>query len=161
MTEIINNLDINLKKQTQLYRELTELEKQKQESLVNNNIQQLETITVQEEKILHQLSRLEEERLHWAEFFDRQTGKRAEDITLSDLVESYPALKSVQTELEDQMLKLKDLHETNTRLLENAVDIVNFTIQSLTNEKQTTYTNPNDRAKKKEEKKLNIIDRTI
>lgn len=161
MTEIINNLDINLKKQTQLYRELTELEKQKQESLVNNNIQQLETITVQEEKILHQLSRLEEERLHWAEFFGTETGKRAEDITLADLVESYPALKSVQTELEDQMLKLKDLHETNTRLLENAVDMVNFTIQSLTNEKQTTYTNPNDRAKKKEEKKLNIIDRTI
>ena len=69
MSEIINDLNVNLKKQTQLYKELTVLEKQKQESLVENNIQEIEAITTQEGKILLQLSRLEDERLRWAEFF--------------------------------------------------------------------------------------------
>ncbi len=158
----INNLDINLKKQTQLYKELIEFEIQKQESLVNNNIQKIEEITVQEEKILLQLSRLEDERLHWAEFFGKEIGKRAEEITLADLVESFPALKDVRTDLEKEIVKLKDLHETNTKLLENAVNIVNVTIQSLTNERQTTYSNPNNKAKKKEEKRnVSLIDRSI
>ena len=158
----INNFDINLKKQTQLYKELIEFEIQKQESLVNNNIQEIEEITVQEEKILLQLSRLEDERLHWAEFFGKEIGKRTEEITLADLVESFPALKDVRTDLEKEMVKLKDLHETNTKLLENAVNIVNVTIQSLTNERQTTYSNPNNKAKQKEGKSnLSIIDKSI
>ena len=162
MPEIINNLGINLKKQTQLYKDLIEFEIQKQESLVNNNIQEIEEITVQEEKILLQLSRLEDERLHWAEFFGKEVGKQAEEITLADLVESFPALNDVRIDLEKEMVKLKDLHETNTKLLENAVNIVNFTIQSLTNDRQTTYSNPSNRAKKKEEKSIvSIIDKSI
>lgn len=162
MAEIINNLDLNLKKQTQLYKELIEFEIQKQESLVNNTIQEIEEITIQEEKILHQLSRLEDERLHWAEFFGKEIGKKAEEITLADLVESFPALTDVRIDLEKEMVKLKDLHETNTKLLENAVNIVNFTIQSLTNERQTTYSDPSNKAKKKEEKRnVSIIDRSI
>ena len=162
MSELVRDLDINLKKQTQLYRDLIELEKQKQESLVNNNIQQIETITAQEEKILHQLSRLEEERVHWAEFFCKEIGKKVEEITLVDLVESYPALEDVRIALDNEISKLKELHETNTRLLENAVNIVNFTIESLTlaNEKHTTYTNPNNSVKK-EKSRLNMIDKTI
>lgn len=162
MSEIIKDLDTNLKIQTQLYRELIEQEQKKQESLVKNNIQEIEEITDQEGKILRQLSRLEDERLRWAEFFGKEMGKQVEEITLADLVERFPALEDVRKDLETEIIKLKDLHETNTKLLENAVNIVNFTIQSLTNEKHTTYSNPSDKTNKKEElSKINIIDKSI
>lgn len=161
MSEIINDLNVNLKKQTQLYKELTVLEKQKQESLVENNIQEIEAITTQEGKILLQLSRLEDERLRWAEFFGKETGKQVEEITLVELVERFPVLEEVHRALEAEMMTLRDLHETNTKLLENAVNIVNFTIQSLTNERQTTYSNPNNTRKKEKKNNVNMIDRTI
>lgn len=163
MVETVNNLLINLKKQTQLYNELIEFEEKKQESLVENNIQEIETITAQEEKILLEVSRLEDERLHWAEFFGQEIGKEAKEITLADLAFSFPALEEVRQELDRSITKLQDLHQINSDLLKNAVNLVNFTIESLTGERKVTYTNPadNNERKKLKEKKINIIDKSI
>jgi len=163
VVETVNNLLINLKKQTQLYNELIEFEEKKQESLVENNIQEIETITAQEEKILLEVSRLEDERLHWAEFFGQEIGKEAKEITLADLAFSFPALEEVRQELDRSITKLQDLHQINSDLLKNAVNLVNFTIESLTGERKVTYTNPadNNERKKLKEKKINIIDKSI
>ena len=105
---------------------------------------------------------MEEERLHWAEFFGKEIGKKAEEITLVDLEESFPTLKTAREELEGQIRELKDLHETNTKLLENAINLVNFTIESLTSEIWTTYSNPVEKpGKKNKSKKINFIDKSV
>jgi hypothetical protein len=162
MSDILVKLGNNLKRQTTCYQKLTELEKAKQQALVDNNISKIEAITAQEEKILLEVSRLEEERLHWAEFFGQEIGKKAEDITLDDLEKVYPEMHAVRLDLEQEINRLKDLHETNTKLLENAVNLVNFTLQALTSNRQATYTNPADkRGQKEQSKTLNIIDKSI
>lgn len=162
MTDILDNLEKNLNKQMKSYRKLVSLEKEKQQALVDNKIQEIEAITAQEEKILLEVSRLEGERLHWAEFFGKEIGKKVEDITLADLEDNFPTLKNVRQELEEEITKLKDLHEINTKLLENAVNLVNFTIQTLTNERQATYTNPTEKTGKKDiNNKANLIDKSI
>lgn len=162
MSEVIGNLENNLRKQVQLYRKITKLEKAKQEALVSNNLKEIESITAQEEKILLEVGRLEEERFRWAEFFGKELGKSAEDITLADLVENYPGLESVREEMEKQMSELKFLHETNTKLLENAVNLVNFTLQTLTTESKTTYSKPSGRSGKKDgAAKLSFIDKSV
>jgi flagellar biosynthesis/type III secretory pathway chaperone len=161
--EMVNNLLANLKKQIELYKKLMEYELKKQESLVENNIQEIETITAQEEKILLEVSRLEDERLHWAEFFGQEIGKEAKEITLADLASSFPVLEEVRQELDQVITKLQDLHQVNSELLKNAVNLVNFTIESLTGERKITYTNPadNNERNKHREKKINIIDKSI
>jgi len=160
--EILNNFEQNLKDQIVCYREITRLEKGKQQALVDNKIQDIEVITAQEEKILLEVSRLEEERLHWAEFFGKQIGKKVEEITLVDLEASFPSLQTVRKELEAEINNLKELHETNTKLLENAVNLVNFTLQSLTDERQNTYSNPIEKSGNQQKtKKINLIDKSI
>ncbi|HHV63600.1 MAG TPA: flagellar protein FlgN [Peptococcaceae bacterium] len=159
MSDIRANFQDNLKRLTACYRKLVGLEELKQQALVNNKISEIEVITAQEEKILFEVSRLEEERLHWADFFGQEIGKKAEEITLADLEEKYPELHTVREELEEEISCLKKWHETNTKLLENAVNLVNFTLQALTGDRQTTYTNPAN--KKEKAKTFNLIDKSI
>lgn len=161
MTEILIGLEENLRKQLGYYQGLAELERQKQQALVNNVIEEIENITAQEEKILLEVGRLEEERLYWAEFFAKETGKKAEEIVLADLVDCYPGLESVRRGLEKEIYALKDLNEINTKLLENAVSLVNLTIRLLTEQKQTTYFNPGDKAAKKKNNGKSFIDKSI
>jgi len=161
VTEVIRSLEENLRKQIDCYRQLTRLEKEKQRALVNNIIEEIETITAQEEKILLEVARLEEERLYQAEFFAQKTGKKIEEITLADLVISFPVLDPVRKEFEDIITEIKSLHETNIKLLENAVSLVNFTISLLTTERQTTYGNPADKDKKARNATLNMLDRSV
>ncbi|RNC29582.1 MAG: hypothetical protein AWM53_00580 [Candidatus Dichloromethanomonas elyunquensis] len=162
MAEILINFENNLTKQIECYREITCLEKDKQKALIENKIQDIETITAQEEKILLEVSRLEEERLRWAEFFGKEIGKRVEEITLAELGERYPTLQTVRKELENQINQLKDLHETNTKLLENAVNLINFTIQFLTSERHNTYSNPVEKAGKNDKNtKVSLIDKSV
>lgn len=162
MTELLNSLDNNLRKQLDCYKQLTKLEKDKQQALIHNVIQEIDRITAEEEKILFEVSHLEKERLNWAEFFAKETGKKAEEITLTDLEQSFPILAEVHRELETVIAELRQLHETNTRLLENAVKLVNFTVQAITNERQITYAKPTDKDKEgKTQKALNLFDKTI
>lgn len=160
MTEFLNSLDNNLRKQLDYYQQLAELEKDKQQALVQNEIQEIDRITAQEEKILFEVSHLENERLNWAGFFAKETGKKAEEITLADLEQTYPQLAEVHRELETVITELRELHETNTKLLQNAVKLVNFTMQALTNEKQTTYTKPTNKDGQTQST-LNLFDKSI
>ncbi|NLM20932.1 MAG: flagellar protein FlgN [Peptococcaceae bacterium] len=149
MAEIIKKLGDNLKQQLKLFKKIISLEKAKQQALVENKIQELETVTAQEELILLEVGRLEEERLYWAEFFAQETGKQSEKITLQDLEEVHPSFKDIRIELEKVISEMQSLKEINTKLLKNAISLVNLTINSLTSSSKATY------SKNKIEKKMN------
>jgi len=149
VAEIIKKLGDNLKQQLKLFKKIISLEKAKQQALVENKIQELETVTAQEELILLEVGRLEEERLYWAEFFAQETGKQSEKITLQDLEEVHPSFKDIRIELEKVISEMQSLKEINTKLLKNAISLVNLTINSLTSSSKATY------SKNKIEKKMN------
>ncbi|NLL52574.1 MAG: flagellar protein FlgN [Peptococcaceae bacterium] len=149
MAEIIKKLGDNLKQQLKLFKKIISLEKAKQQALVENKIQELEMVTAREELILLEVGRLEEERLYWAEFFAQETGKQSEKITLQDLEEVYPSFKDIRIELEKVISEMQSLKEINTKLLENAISLVNITINSLASPSKATY------SKNKIEKKMN------
>ncbi|UWG98302.1 flagellar protein FlgN [Dehalobacter sp. DCM] len=161
MTEYVADLENNLKQQITIYRRLVELEQEKQKALVENVIEKIDTITAQEETILLEVGHLEEKRLHWAEFFAKETQKNSDDITLTDLSANFPSLESVRIDLESVIGELRNLHEVNTQLLENAVKLVNFTVRLLTNDRQTTYSNPGDKGNRVQPNSLKVIDRSI
>jgi len=147
VAEILKNIENNLKMQIELFEKLIELEKAKQQALVNNRIQVLEMVTAQEEKILLDVSRLEEERLYWADFFAQETGKKREDITLRDLETVHPVFKDIRAQLEKEIREIQFLKETNTKLLEHAIGLVNITINALTSTSKATYS-PNNKGYK-------------
>lgn len=139
---VIQPLKDNLSKQIEVYRGLKELADHMQDALVANNLQELEAVTVREEQLMMESSRLEKERLLWSDQMSQMTGKAAEELTLAELAVRYPELQNVKEELEIIIGDLMNVNELNTRLLEQAMSIVNFTVGMLTYQDKNTYRKP-------------------
>lgn len=160
MVAEIKNLNDNLKTQARIYEELNELARQKQQALTNNNLHNLETITVQEEQLLLEAARLEKERLLWAEQIGLEMGKASEELTLTELAEHYPELREVQIELDNVVRQLQQAHEINTNLIQQALKIVDFTVGLITQQQETTYNHPR-RKDPKTSARAHLLDRSV
>lgn len=157
MSEVLQNLNENLKRQVTLYEELNALEQDKQKALIENNLQQIELLTSRQEPLLLGASRLENERLLWAEQIGRELGKAPEELTLAELAEHFPVLEGVRLDLDRIVEQLKESHSTNTQLLQQAMKIVDYTVGLLTHQESNTYTYPGQK-EKDENKKRQLID---
>lgn len=145
---VIQPLQENLIRQVEVYRGLKECADHKQKALVINNLQEIEAVTVREEQLIIAASRLEKERLLFADQISQMLGKPAGKMTLSELAVSYPELESVKEELETVVSELIDVHELNTQLLEQAMKIVNFTVGMLTHQDKNSYQKPGQKENK-------------
>lgn len=157
MSEVLQNLNENLKRQVTLYEELNNLEQDKQKALIENNLQQIELLTARQEPLLLGASRLEKERLLWAEQIGRELGKAPEDLTLAELAEHFPVLEGVRLDLDRIVGRLQENHKTNTQLLQQAMKIVDYTVGLLTHQESNTYTYPGQK-EKDEKQKRQLID---
>ncbi len=159
MQEILEKLKDNLERQTSLYHKIGDLAERKQKALLANNLPVIDSITKQEEKLILDAGTLEEERLAWAEKMAQVMNKPAEELTLNELSERFPELEPVRVALEQAIGRLKDIHKVNTRLLEQAVEIVNLTLDVLTQPTETTYAKPGK--DNTPQKQVHILDRSI
>lgn len=157
MSEVLQNLNENLKRQVTLYEELNDLEREKQKALIENNLQQIELLTARQEPLLLDASRLEKERLLWGEQIGRELGKAPEDLTLAELAEHFPVLEEVRLDLDRVVSRLQEIHAINTQLLQQAMKIVDYTVGLLTHQESNTYTYPGQK-EKDENKKRHLID---
>jgi len=159
MGNIVQSLNENLKLQADIYAALCKFAERKQQALINNNLAELDKITLSEEQLLLDVSRLEKERLLWAEQIGQELNKPPEELTLSELAEHFPELRGVQKELDNVVNKLLEVHKTNTQLLEQALKIVNVTSALITQQEETTYSNP--RRKDISKSRIHLLDRSV
>lgn len=145
MSEVLQNLDENLKQQVTLYEELYDLEQSKQKALLENNIQELETITASQEQLLLAAIHLEKERILWAERIGQDLEKAPEDITLAELADHFPVLQEVRCDLEEVVGRLQKIHDINFQLLQQAMKVVEFTMGMITHQESSTYSHPSRR----------------
>lgn len=160
MTEVLNNLNDNLKQQVALYEEFNTQEKEKQNALLQNNLLELEAITAREEQLSRKVNQLEKERLVWAEKMGSFLGKAPEELTLAELAKQFPVLQEVRFELDRAVGSLQEIHKINVQLLQQAMKIVQFTIGMFTHCERTTYTHPR-RKENEGNLNLNLLDRRI
>ena len=160
MPEILQ-LNDNLKRQAALYNELKIYAQQKQQALIKNDLHTIEALTLREEQLILEASRLEKERLQWAEGIAKQLGKSPESITLSELAEHFPELKEVKKEMESVLTNLKEVNDLNTELIKQAIKVVDLTLSLITAQPQgTVYGRPG--GKENEPKKdVHFLDRSI
>jgi len=159
VSDVLQSLNDNLKQQVAIYEELNELEREKQKALIKNNLQEIELITAGQEPLLLGASRLEKERLLWAEQIGRDLGKACEDLTLAELAVHFPLLEEVRLELDRVVGQLQEIHEINSQLLQQGMKVVEFTVGMLTHQEKNIYTRP--RQKENEGAKLHLLDRRI
>jgi hypothetical protein len=159
VSELLDNLNLNLKRQVILYEELNVLEQEKQKALIKNNLQEIDLITTRQEPLLLGANSLETERIHWAEHICRDLGKTPKGLTLAELAKHFPVLEAVRLELDRVVGQLQQIHEVNTQLLQQAMKVVEFTVGMLTHQEKNTYTHPSK--KENEGTKLHLLDRRI
>ena len=160
MSETLGKLRDNLHQQTKLYFELNQLAGMKQEALVHNNLHDLESVTLREEQLLLEAARLEKERMLWAEQIGQEMGKAPEELTLSELADRYPELQEVHRELNEVVSSLREAHDINTQLINQALKVVDFTMNLITQRAETTYGPPN-RKDQKAPSKVHMVDRSV
>lgn len=160
MDETLRNLNDNLSHQSELYAELNDLANAKREAILNNKLHELESITLREEQLLLEAARLEKERLLWAERVGREMGRAPEELTLAELAERYPELQGVRGKLDGVVTRLQEAHEINTKLINQALSVIDFTVGLMTRPDDTTYNNPK-RKSIKQTTRVGILDKSV
>lgn len=141
-----------LQGQMDIYQELLSLGKQKQAELVKGSIDSLENLNRQEETLILKAGRLEEERFTCTTQLMTRCGL-PEGTPLKELIKAAPfgfkdKLASLQKSLKELLLQMEKVNQENMELIQNSLRFIQFSVETLTQETQTTYTA--DRAMKVE-----------
>jgi len=96
-------------------------------------VQALEETTIREQKIVKELEKLNSAREQIVVQIARKLGKKPAEVTASCLAEILPEdkakkLLSVRDSLRETIEKLKARNDTNQKLLENAIEYINFSL---------------------------------
>ncbi|MDX9870880.1 MAG: flagellar protein FlgN [Clostridia bacterium] len=147
-----NALASVLKKQEEIYRELLSLGKMKQAELVQGTLEAIESLNRQEELLIVQAGRLEEERFNHAAALIKHYSM-GEDASLEEIISVAPevmqgALTSLKNSLTALLKDMQKINSENTLLIQQTLQFIQFTLGAMTQETQTTYTS--DRAMKVE-----------
>lgn len=153
-----------IQKQKDVYGKLLSLAQEKQPFLVKGNIAEIERITKEEELLILQVGRLEEQRKALHQNLASHFELSPEELTVGELikrtdVETALAFESVIQELIGVLGRLGNKNKTNTELIKNSLDFVNFSLNILTSDS----VKPAYGSTKEEKQNINskIFDRTI
>ncbi len=133
-----------MEKQLAIYRRFLVLAHEKQPVLVKGQIPELEKITKEEELLILQVGRLEEQRQSLVRSLTNHFVLSPEEVTLSEImkrVDGETGLKFQQL-LEEMSAVIKELagvNEVNTELIKNSLDYINFSIDILTSSRTSMY----------------------
>lgn len=153
-----------MQKQLEIYRMLLALAFEKQPVLVKGDIPELEAIIKEEELIILQVGRLEEQRsvLHLA--LANHFSLSPEELSLSEIVkrtegEMSQAFQQVFEEMTGVLKDLAEINQNNTNLIKSSLEYINLTLDLLTNTDSVPVYNEQDEGKKHSAAK--IFDRKI
>lgn len=153
-----------LNKQIKLYKRLLALALEKQPVLIKGKIPELDEITKEEELIILQVGRLEEERQALHQALANQLVLSPENLTLSELISrSGPDIgskyKNTFKELTKVLEDLAEINQANTELIKTSLDYVNFSLNLLVNDDTAPSYAENEEQKRQAPAK--IFDRKI
>lgn len=152
-------------KQLNIYRSLLALALQKQPVLVKGSIDDLDRITKEEELLILQVGRLEEQRQSLHQALASRFVLSPEELTLSELIKrvdekSGAMFQQLLAEMTEILQELADLNRNNTDLINSSLDYINFSLNVLTDaDKSPVYTEQEDG--KKVPAAARIFDRTV
>lgn len=134
-----------LKEQIKGYQALLDLAQRKRLALIGNEIQTLDNLNKEEHSIIIGATKLERKRLEIISSLSGILGSGIESYTLQEMTEKAPEpfqgqLSDVYQELNTIVDELNKINEENSNLIEQALKIVNFTINTIAqSEREVVY----------------------
>lgn len=147
LEQAVENLIDNFCQQKDGYQLLSNLAIRKRAALIKGDLKEIEGITKEERGIILSLSKLEEDRVKTQSQLAEQFGKQPNELSLSVLAETVKGplaeqLTSVGNDLVNLVVNLREENKTNTTLIEQSLDYINYAVDLLTDvDDMPTYSN--------------------
>ena len=156
----------NLIEQTNQYKILLGKAREKQQAIIQNNLEAIESLNKEEEKLIKDISTLESQRISHIENNPEIYGDDALSLTLEELKSRFPegvqALIEKETkELMQVLGELRDTNSENADLLKQALRFVNVTINTITGADESNNYSKDKKREGAQSKARNLLDRKI
>jgi len=156
----------NLIEQTNQYKILLGKAREKQQAIIQNNLEAIESLNKEEEKLIKDISTLESQRICHIENNPEIYGDDALSLTLEELKSRSP--EGVQTLIEKEtkelmqvLGELRDTNSENADLLKQALRFVNVTINTITGADESNNYSKDKKREGAQSKARNLLDRKI
>lgn len=140
MASLIENLIDVLGKENTEYQKMIEISRAKTDAIVHNNVERLQEIVGEEERIIEKLDKLEALRMEHIDDIANVLNVPLEDMKIDLLVrmlekqtKDQQALIKVHDELKSTVDQLMKLNENNKVLLKESLEMLEFEINVIRN----------------------------
>lgn len=135
--QAVESLIDNFCHQKDGYQLLSELAIRKKAALIKGDLKEIEGVTKEERGIILSLSKLEEDRVKTQMHLAEEFGMQPNELSLSVLAEKINGplgvkLTAVGDALLTMLTTLREENETNTTLIEQSLEYINYTVDLLT-----------------------------
>ncbi len=134
-----------IREQNEYYQQLLEKAENKQQAIIQNDLQTIEALNKEEEQLITEAAAIENKRIEHIEKHPEIYGEDALQLTLEELKLRFSQDIQEQTDIETKALmetlaRLKTINNENAELLKQALRMVNVTINTIAgNEEPGSY----------------------
>lgn len=154
-----------LKNEYEIYQQLYRLGEEKQQIIIDNEVDDLLSIIEDEQAEIEKINELEAKRVEVLTEIAEENSLAQEELSFTKLIEllSEPdksELKNIRQKLLELLEDIQAINETNANLIEESLKLNNYTLQLLTDSninKNSTYQKPGKQDKNNKQQQ-NIID---
>lgn len=133
MASVIQELILVLEEEQQLYEELIPVVSEKTNVIIKNNLESLQKITDQEQKVVDQVTALEKKRFEVIVNIGIILNRKPEELTLKEIIkvldnspEEQKRLAMVHDRLRKSVKRLMDINSQNKSLIEQSLEMIEF-----------------------------------
>jgi flagellar biosynthesis/type III secretory pathway chaperone len=161
--EIAEGLAEILEREAALYRDASDISIKKTDIIVHGKIEELDALVKIEQAIIVQIGKLEDEREQVVRALSDELELDLNGATLSKIGtrlgrNSYDKLDRCHKSLASTLAGLKNSNDTNARLIQNALDYVNFSVNLLTTNQSAGTIYSQDGADDAASRRRNVFD---
>ncbi len=136
-SDLIRQLTEVLDQENDIYDTLSKISNNKTNLIVGGKVNELESIVKIEQSLIIKISKLENEREGIVEKLCSLLDKKPEEITISGLAvqlgkSESDKLKACQEKMVNNITKLKNTNELNSKLIKNSLEYIDFSINMMT-----------------------------
>ena len=135
MASLIDELISVLKQEQDIYRQLIDVSSEKTNIIVKNNLAELQRITAVEQGYLGTLINLEKKREEVTGDIALVLNRKAEEMTVKDLIfvlegqkEVQKQLIAVHEELRSTLMNFNKINEINKNLIQESLELIDFNL---------------------------------
>ncbi len=147
-SEKINELMDILEREIRIYEELLKVSKDKTEIIAKGKITELDNITKIEQALILNMGKLEAFREKIVNDLSKELRTNPWDLTISELFryldkDQTQRFEAYKTKLLSTISEIKTINELNSKLIQNSIDYINFSVNVLSSvpEENNNYGN--------------------